>query len=332
MAKYTRIHRLLNVLTLIQSGQKCKPAELAQACGVDERTIYRDLNELEGVGFKILFDSASKRYRVAQDCFLPPIQLTAQEALAMATLCEHLAKQEQIPFTKPAWKGLAKVQAAMPQSVRDEIYTISQSVSFGAAHLSQQDGFEDVYETIQQAIADGKSLVCQYESVGSDGDKSEDFDFEPYTLFFSVRAWYAIGYHHGRDAIRSLKLNRFCKAVLTTRSYEIPEDFSLDTHLGNAWRMMQGKDEKIELWFSPAFSETISDTIWHKTQEIEDHADGSATMRCTVSGFDEIVWWILSMGPNCKVIKPMALRDRVLELAGQTAEQYRDSEPAPSSD
>ncbi len=323
MAKYTRIHRLLNVLTLIQSGQKCTPIELAQECGVDERTIFRDLNELEGVGFKILFDSVSKRYRVGQDCFLPPIQLTAQEALAIATLCEQLAQQEQIPFTKPAWKGLAKVQAAMPQSIRDEIYAISQSVSFGATHLSQQDGFEDVYETIQQAIADGKAMVCQYESVGSGGDEPEDFDFEPYTLFFSVRAWYAIGYHHGRGAIRSLKLNRFCKAVLTTRSYEIPEEFSLDAHLGNAWRMMQGEDQEIELLFSQAFSETISDTIWHKTQEIEDHADGSATMRCTVSGFHEIVWWILSMGPNCKVVKPAALQDRVQELARSTANLYK---------
>ncbi len=322
MADYTRIHRLLKVLTLIQSGQKATPTELAEECGVDERTIFRDRNVLNDLGFQISFDSAAKRYRVGQDCFLPPIQLTAQEALAIATLCEQLVQQEQIPFTKPAWKGLAKVQAAMPESIRDEIDEVSKSVSFGVGHVGQQDGFEDVYETIQRAIADGKALVCQYESVGSDGDEPEDFDFEPYTLFFSVRAWYAIGYHHGRDAIRSLKLNRFCKAELTARRYEIPKDFSLDAHLGNAWRMMQGKDAEIELWFSPAFAETISDTLWHKTQEIEDHADGSATMRCTVSGFDEIVWWILSMGPNCKVIKPMALRDRVQELASSTAKLY----------
>ena len=41
-----------------------------------------------------------------------------------------------------------------------------------------------------------------------------------------------------------------------------------------------------------------------------------------VSGLEEIVWWILSMGPHCKVIKPKALADRVRELANQTAAIY----------
>tara|TARA_R110000744_G_scaffold369252_1_gene479394 strand:+ start:14823 stop:15797 length:975 start_codon:yes stop_codon:yes gene_type:complete len=324
MAEYTRIHRLLKVLTLIQSGQKHTPAELAQECGVEQRTIFRDLKELEGAGFQIKFDSASKMYRIEKDCFLPPVQLTAQEALAMAALCEHIAEPEQIPFTKPAWKGLAKVQAAMPQSVRDELYEISSTVSIKTAQSGPQDGFTDIYETIQQAIADRMTLVCQYDSLSVNGDDPNEFDFEPYTLLFSVRAWYAIGYHHERNDIRTLKLNRFTKAVRTNLAFEIPSEFSIDAHLGNAWRMMRGKDQKIELWFSPEFAETISDTIWHKTQEIDDHEDGSATMRCTVSGFNEIVWWILSMGPNCKVIKPVVLQERVLELAKSTASLYQD--------
>lgn len=323
MANYSRIHRLLKVLTLVQSGRKCTPSELAEECGVDQRTIYRDLNELEGAGFQITFDSASKKYKVEKDCFLPPIQLTAQEALAMAALCEHIAEPEQIPFTKPAWKGLAKVQAAMPQSLRDEMYAISNTVAIKTAQSGPQDGFSDIYETIQQAISDRRSLVCQYDSLNANGDQPPEFDFEPYTLFFSVRAWYAIGFHHDREEIRTLKLNRFCKAVMTSRSFEIPEGFSVDSHLGNAWRMMRGNDEEVELKFSAEFAENISDTIWHKTQEIEDHEDGSATMRCTVSGFNEIVWWILSMGPNCKVIKPAALQEKVRDLASSTTNLYK---------
>jgi predicted DNA-binding transcriptional regulator YafY len=41
-----------------------------------------------------------------------------------------------------------------------------------------------------------------------------------------------------------------------------------------------------------------------------------------VSGFEEIVWWILSMGPHCRVIKPKVLADRVRELAEQTTAVY----------
>lgn len=322
--KYTRIHRLLKVLTLIQSGQKCTPAELAKECGVAERTIFRDLNELDGAGFRIA--NTDGQYRIEKDRFLPPVQLTIQEALAMATLCEHLAQPEQIPFTRPAWDGLSKVLASVPQSILDELSETRKQMVIKTAASSPKDGYEDVYERMQLAIAERKTLVCQYESASSNGEPSEEFDFEPYTLFFSVRAWYVIGFHHGRGELRSLKLSRFSKASMTDRPYTIPADFSLDQHLGNAWRMMRGDDAEVELWFSPGFAETISDTVWHKTQEIEYNPDHSVTMRCTVSGFDEIVWWILSMGPNCKVIKPLALRDRVQQLAEQTAQQYTQAQ------
>lgn len=328
MARYTRIHRLLKILTLIQSGQKTTSAELAEECSVDERTIYRDLNELQGAGFQVTFDRSSKSYKVARDCFLPPVQLTIQESLALATLCEHIAQPEQIPFTRPAWDGLSKVLAAVPPSLLDEITESRKQIVIKTAAASPNDGHHDIYERIQLAIAKNRTLVCQYESLSSNGEPGEEFDFEPYTLFFSVRAWYVVGLHHGRGEIRSLKLSRFCSVTLTEKPYSIPETFSLDHHLGNAWRMMRGEEHRVELWFTPHFAETISDTIWHKTQEIDYHPDQSVTLRFTVAGLDEIVWWILSMGPNCKVIGPNALRERVLGLVEETSMQYKECDPA----
>ncbi len=44
--------------------------------------------------------------------------------------------------------------------------------------------------------------------------------------------------------------------------------------------------------------------------------------RCKVDGLDEIVWWILSMGPHCVVNKPPELADRVGELAAGIVSQY----------
>ena len=70
-------------------------------------------------------------------------------------------------------------------------------------------------------------------------------------------------------------------------------------------------------------AETIADTLWHKTQQLEDHDDGSLTFRCTVAGLDEISWWVLSMGPHCRVLAPDELRDRVRQAAMDTAALYR---------
>src|SRR5690606_35259585 len=80
------------------------------------------------------------------------------------------------------------------------------------------------------------------------------FDFDPYTLFFSQRAWYAVGHHGGRGEVRCLKLNRFTRCELTQRRYTIPQGFSLRDHLGKALRMIRGRrTHRVELWFDPSF-------------------------------------------------------------------------------
>lgn len=323
MPAYTRVHRLLKILTLIRSGSAATPPALAEACGVDARTIYRDLNELEAVGISVRFDKASGAYSVEGACFLPPVQLTPDEALAIAVLCEQIAEKEQIPFTRAAWRGLAKIQAGMPDCVRREIAQVANSVFIRTAQSVPPDGFASVYERVQRAIAEGAVLRCRYDSLNQDTDDGEEFEFRPYALFFAVRAWYAVGLHGGRAAVRTLKLNRFSGIRLTDERYEIPADFTMDGHLGNAWRMMRGDEEHdVTIRFDPSFSETIGETLWHRTQRIEEQPDGGVVFRCTVSGLDEIVWWVLSMGPHCEVLAPEALRSRVAEAASATAGRY----------
>lgn len=322
MAKYTRVHRLLKILTLIQGGEHWTPERLAGVCGVSERTIFRDLNELEAVGTGITFDKAAGGYRVDRDFFLPPVHLTARESMALMVLCEHLAERGQIPFLDQAWKAMTKIQAVLPIDVHEEMTKITDAVVVQTARAAPPDGYGDMYEKIRAAISTRRTLRCTYDSLSGTND-GEVFEFEPFALYFAVRAWYAVGLHGGRGEIRTLKLNRFTGATPTDRPYEIPDSFSLDDVLGNAWRMIRGEpDVDVELLFDPAFAETVGDTRWHKTQQSEEHPDGSLTLRFTVSGLDEIVWWVLSMGPHCRVIKPEALREMVREKAEAIASQY----------
>ena len=192
----------------------------------------------------------------------------------------------------------------------------------------EPDGYADVYERMQSAIASRSTLRCRYDSAAAEREKrgkaeNNEFDFAPYALFFCVRAWYVIGRRSDRAELRTMKLSRFSKVQPTEKSFARPRGFTLDKHLGNAWRMMRGKDVDIELRFDAEFADTIADTRWHRTQDFQMHPDGSCTFTATVSGFEEIVWWILSMGPHCTVLKPKARAERVRDLAAQTAARYR---------
>lgn len=316
------LHRLLRIITLVQADPRWGPKRLTAELGVTERTVYRDIYKLKAVGVPIRYDRRARGYRINGEFFLQPLQLTAEESLALAALCGEVAEREQIAFLRPAFRALAKIEAQLPAGVREEVAGISDHVVIQTARAAPPDGYIDVYDRIRVAIARRQDLECEYESAGASGS-TEPFTFRPYVLFYGVRAWYSVGWHGGHGEVRCLKLNRFTRITQTERTYSIPPGFSLEAHLGNAWRMIRGdRDFNVELLIDAQFAETVSDTIWHRTQQTEFHSDGSVTLRFTISGLDEIIWWILSLGPHCRVIRPDALIKRIREASREVVALY----------
>jgi len=315
------VHRLLAIMGLVQGELPVTLETLKREFGVGERTIFRDLAKLKSSGVEIYFDRKLKRFVMAANCLMQPLQLTGEEAIALTALCNQIAGSDQIAFTRPAYQAMQKIRAQLPEAVRSEADAAASHVRIQTERSATADGHADVYDRMREAIATRTAVECEYETPGrlSRGV----FEFHPYTLFFGVRAWYAVGLHGRYGEVRMLKLGRFSRVSATPRRYDIPEKFSLERFLGNAWRMIKGQtDHEVELLFSPPFAETIAETNWHRTQEIEEHANGTTTFRCTVSGLDEIKWWVLGMGPACTVIGPAELRTEVERLAAETAAIY----------
>lgn len=326
-ADYGRIHRLLKILMLIQGQEGWTASRLAAECQTTERNIYRDLKMLEGAGVPYAFDKETGGYIIRRDFFMPAVSLTFEESLALLALAEHVGGHEQIPFTRPAARAISKIRCNLPRKVQEELAKLDQRVAIQLAAANPPEATQDVYETVRAALANRTTLLCRYESAASSNAKSAkgngQFIFKPYTLFFGQRAWYSIGHHGAHNEVRCLKLGRFTQCKPTAQSYTVPKDFSMKTHLGNAWRMIRGKQSfEIELSFDAEFADTIADTHWHTTQEILWNPDSSITFRCKVDGLEEIVWWILSMGPHCRVIKPDALCQQVRKLAREVLELY----------
>jgi proteasome accessory factor B len=321
-ADYARIHRLLRIFSLIQGTQGWDAKRLAKDCGVSVRTLYRDMKTLTEAGIPHRYDPATRCYQIDRAFFMKPVDLTLDEALALIALGEHIGGTEQIPFTRAAVRAVAKLRCQLPESLRRDLDGLDDKLAIRLSQSEQPDGAQDVYEKIRHALTSRTALMCRYGSPPA-GNGAGAFEFRPYALLFSQRAWYAIGHHGGHKEVRCLRLSRFDEIKATDKAYRIPSEFSIDKHLGLAWRMIRGnKRYDVAIDFDAEFAETIADTHWHPTQEIEWHGDGSITFKCKVDGLDEIVWWVLSMGPHCRVKKPAELRQRVAELAAGIVKQY----------
>lgn len=317
---YTRIHRLLRILMLVQSGGGWTAQRLAVACGVDVRTIFRDVREVQGAGIPMKYDRHARGYVVPRDYFLPPIQLSVDEALALTALSPLAGQSGGIPYLAPAERAITKISAALPAGVREDLERAGAEVDYVLAATEDADVAQDVYATVRTSIAGRRVLACEYESADA---QVETFELHPYWLFFGVRAWYVAGWHQGRKAFRTLRLSRFLSVVPTHKTFTRKNRNSLDDYLGNAWRMIRGdEDHHVELHFASDIAGVIAETVWHRTQRLEHKRDGTLVFRATVSGLDEIVWWILSMGPSCRVVSPDELVKRVASLASKTAGLY----------
>jgi predicted DNA-binding transcriptional regulator YafY len=277
---------------------------------------------LEGAGIPYFYDDEAKGYSVRRDFFMPPIQLTVEESLALALLADHVGGQEQVPYTKAAARAIEKIRGQLPAKIRNELDQIEDHVAIKLSAATPPESSADVYDNMRSALSSKQALRCQYESLSGAKD-GKAFVFKPYTLLFNQRAWYVVGQHSRHDDIRCLKLNRFAGIEQTDHAYTIPKNFSLNKHLGNAWRIIRGKKSfAVEIYFDAEFAETIAETQWHPTQEVVWNEDGSITFTCKVDGLEEIVWWVLSMGPHCTVKKPKELIAQVRELAAGIVANY----------
>ena len=110
----------------------------------------------------------------------------------------------------------------------------------------------------------------------------------------------------------------------TKDTFEIPEGFSLDDFLRPSLGVYQGEPVRVTIWFSPDVAGYIREKIWHETQKITPHDDGSIVFEAEVAGTDEIRFWVMSWGSHAEVLEPESLRSEIRAEAEAMLEGYRE--------
>jgi proteasome accessory factor B len=316
-----RLHRVLKLLTLLQTAQPYNAGQLAQHCGVSRRTIYRDMNVIDKAGIPVFFDRDSGRYEIHETGLIPAINLTLDEALALVLLASHLGRSGGLPFFQPASDAAAKIEASLPLGMRATLGQLAKGMAVRAGPAARHNSLQALYRTAREAIAQRRPLEATYISFHDKGQIRTRL--EPYWLMFNERAWYIIGRSSRHRAVRTFKLGRFKRLVKGEGRFRPPANLTLEQHLGNAWRIMRGdKTYEVHLKFSPLISPNVAEVNWHATQRVTWDDDGCVHFHATVDGLDEIVWWVLGYGPEVEVIEPANLRTRLADMTRRTLGLY----------
>ncbi len=272
----------------------------------------------------LAFDDEQQSYRIPGTYFLPPTNFTPQEALAVILTCQNLGDSGGIPLLEHAQAAALKLESSLPSAVREYLRGVSHAVEIHMPPSNPLENGEATFRQLLEAISEHRSVRIRYDSL----TEWEEIctRLSPYRLLFSRRSWYCIGRSSLHRSTRTFNVGRIRKLEPTDTTYKVPQNFSIDRYLRNAWHLIpeSGPDHRVRIRFRPQVAQNVAEVSWHKTQETEFESDGSLDFRVTVSGLGEIAWWVLGYGDQAEVIEPPELREMIAKRMATALAHYTD--------
>ena len=316
--KPSRIGRIVQLLTTLQSGHRYTAAELAKLMGISRRTLFRDLKELSSIGVPYNFDRQTGGYQIDPEFFLPPVDLTLQEALGLLLLIHKGRSHLPVPFKNSLFLAGVKIENNLPQNIRKYCNTSLQNVSVKPSPHSPMDSLDGIFSKLQTAVRKNKKARLQYNSLYE--NQRIVTTLSPYHIMYNRRAWYVVGYSSMHKAIRTFKFNRIKEMKILQQGFMADKKFDAIEHFKKAWAIIpEGRMYDVRLRFAPKVAKNVAEVQWHNSQVTAINPDGSVTAEFRVDGLGEIGWWILGYGDQVEVIKPAKLRKHLAETAKRMA-------------
>ncbi len=166
--KRSRISRVMQILTTLQAGKSYAVSDLSKMFGTSRRTIFRDLKELQAIGVPYRYDARTGGYMIEPEFFLPPIDLSLQEAMSLLLLLYKVSDQVQFPHKNSALLAALKIENNLPAKIRQYCNTALRNISIrvGAQTLFQHSaGLDKTFAQLQQAIVKKRKVNIRYHSL-----------------------------------------------------------------------------------------------------------------------------------------------------------------------
>lgn len=320
MSKTDRTARLLKVEHLLyQTESGLTVEEIARRCEVCKRTAYRDLKALEAEPYVIPIWQEGTKRGISEGYFLPPIHFTISEALNV-----FLAARLMLSYARRYDPNIAsiftKLNSIVPSPLREDI----QKTLEWMQRQPRNDKYLQVLATLAEAWVSRHRVRIVYRALGA--KKAAERIIEPYFIEPAAtgHASYVIAYCHRTRSLRIFKIERIESAEITAETYVIPPDFNASAYLSSSWGIEVGGEVKtIELKFVPELARIMEETIWHPSQVVQKHHDGSVILTLRVTETSELLSWILGWGDRVEVLEPKELRREVIASARAMLNTYK---------
>lgn len=206
-----RADRLLLLMEQLRSRPTSTASQIASALEVSTRTIYRDIEALIATGVPIRGE-AGVGYILEPGYFLPPLNLTAEEAEALALGARMLAIWGDGAVGAVAAKALAKIRAVLPAAGQRGV---DQDIFWSPQWVTRSAPAVDLLE-VKRAAQNRRVLEIDYQAL--DGTRSRR-RVRPLSVSFFGPVWLLIAWCEKAAAFRCFRLDRIRTLNVTTTTF-----------------------------------------------------------------------------------------------------------------
>lgn len=321
------IFRIFLIFSEVQNGRYPTLKKLAKLCGRNDRTILRDIDQINGLlgNFEtsigdagsidsnaIEFDHQRGGYRLRHKLnHFPIIHVGERDLLTIHFLRQCLEPYKHTDIGDSMIDSFNHTFGILTGTTDWKQWERIVHFRFeGKPEVSKED--MKLFNLLHKAIRESLRVSLDYKTAKE--PKSTRI-VEPHFLFMRNGSWYLHASKAGETVKRTLKFARISNARLTggkfTPVWMDPKD-SFKYSFGVV--PCESKPRKpVVIEFTKESAQRAGETLWHPEQRIEKLPGGGVRLMLP---FDEPTYlelkpWILSWGPSAKVIGPRELRDKV---------------------
>jgi len=300
------LERLLQIDALLRSNQRQTAGSLAKAMEVSERTIRYDLAFLrDRFNAPLEFDRCQGYHYTDLSWRLPSISLTKGELFALTLGARMLEAYAGSSYSADLRSAIARLAERIPEQTWVDLEQLaSERVLFRAGAELCLD--PEIWHNLEIACQKHQRVKITYYTAGRNAYSERAID--PYILHFSRNNPYVTGYCYQRNEVRWFRVDRIQKLEMLTEKFEIDPTFDSKDHFELVFQHeVGGIPMPISIWFDAVTAPYIRERRWHPTQQIEEHLDGSLTLKFVARGLNEVKRWILFYGKGAITKSPLEL-------------------------
>ena len=218
-----RADRLFRLVQTLRGGRLWTAARLAEAMEVSERTVYRDIADLQASGVPI-DGEAGVGYLMRSGYDLPPLMFTQEEIVALVLGARLVVAAGGTGMASAACEALSKIESALPraEAVRDALERFRAPPVAIAPHERERLDVLDRATRERQVIRIGYAAPERART---------ERRLHPLGLWFWGTSWTLVAWCELREDFRMFRVDRITALEPTAERFEIAPERSLAAYL-----------------------------------------------------------------------------------------------------